>query len=157
MREQRCFFTGHRIISNKDKEILEEKLKSIIAELLNDGVKEFCTGGALGFDYMAAQAILEYKKTNPDIKLRIFLPCYGSEKKWSSVQKFYFNMLKVKSDSVEYVSQEKYYDGCMQKRNEVMADFCGICVAFCKNSRSGTKKAMSYAQSIGCKIINISL
>ena len=155
MRAARCFFTGHRIISNADKEILFDKIKKLVLEFEENGVYEFYAGGALGFDYIASKAVIEAKKIKPNICLRLFLPCYGSEKKWSDIKKFEFQMLKVHSDSIEYVSEDKYYDGCMQKRNMKMAELCGTCIAFCKQNKSGTKKTIDYAKSIGCRIINL--
>lgn len=155
LRAARCFFTGHRIISNDDKEFLFERIKNLVSELEEKGIYEFYAGGALGFDYIASKAVIEVKKKKPHICLRLLLPCYGSEKKWHHNQKYEFQMLKVHSDSIEYVSEEKYYDGCMQKRNITMAEQCGTCIAFCKNERSGTKKTMDYAESVGCLVINL--
>lgn len=155
MRSARCFFTGHRIISNADKEILFDRIKNLVLEFEKNGVYEFYAGGALGFDYIASKAVIEAKKTKPHICLRLLLPCYGSEKKWNDIRKFEFQMLKVNSDSIEYVSEDKYYDGCMQKRNIRMAELCGTCIAFCKTDKSGTKKTMDYAKSIGCRVINL--
>lgn len=155
LRAGRCFFTGHRIISNADKEILLDKIKNLVSALEEKGVYEFYAGGALGFDYIASKAVIEVKKIKPNICLRLFLPCYGSEKKWTDIKKFEFNMLKSQSDSIEYVSEDKYYDGCMQKRNMKMAELCGTCIAFCKNDRSGTRKTMDYAKEQGCLVINL--
>ena len=155
MIQGKCFFTGHRIMSNDEKERIFEKLKDLIKELEKEGVYEYYAGGAIGFDYLAAQAVIAVREELPHLCLELCLPCYGSEKKWSDNEKFNFQLLKVKCDRFSYVSEEPYFDGCMQKRNEVMADNCGTCVAYCKNSRSGTKKTLDYAKENGCRIINI--
>lgn len=155
MRSARCFFTGHRIISNKDKERLEKIIIKLVDKLESDGIYEFYTGGALGFDYIAAMAVSEVKKKKPHICLRLCLPCFGSEKKWTSEEKYNFQMLKTQCDSFEYISKEEYFDGCMQKRNEAMAMMCGTCVAFCINPRSGTRKTIEFAETNGCRVINL--
>lgn len=155
MKSAKCFFTGHRILSNEDKERLQKILIKYIEQLESEGIYEFYTGGALGFDYVAAMAVAEVKNKKPYICLKLCLPCYGSEKRWSSKEKFNFQMLKTKCDSFEYMSKEEYYDGCMQKRNEDMAKMCGTCIAFCKRDKSGTKKTIDFAESNGCRVINL--
>ena len=41
LRAARCFFTGHRIISNDDKEFLFERIKNLVSELEEKGIYEF--------------------------------------------------------------------------------------------------------------------
>ncbi len=155
MRAGRCFFTGHRIMSNADKSGLQKRLEELIIQFEANGVYEFFTGGALGFDYIAGMAVLAVKEIKPHICLKLFLPCYGSERNWSDREKYQFNMLKSKCDSFQYVTEDVYVKGCMQKRNQYMADMCGTCVAFCKRDNSGTKKTMEYAVEAGCRVINL--
>lgn len=58
-----CCFTGHRVLpkSEEDRNILRDKLRSTIAQLAKEGIYRFYTGGARGFDSMAAMAVLEMK------------------------------------------------------------------------------------------------
>lgn len=151
----KCFFTGHRIMSNDEKERVFDVMKDLIRTLEKDGIYEFYTGGAIGFDYVAALAVLTVREELPHLCLELCLPCYGSEKKWTDMEKFNFQLLKVQCDRYTYISEEPYFEGCMQKRNEAMADLCGTCVAYCKNPKSGTKKTMDYAKKVGCRVINI--
>lgn len=41
----------------------------------NMGITTFYAGGALGFDSLAAEAVIEQKKTNPWLQLVIVVPC----------------------------------------------------------------------------------
>lgn len=155
MRAGRCFFTGHRILSNIDKGLLQKRIEELIIKFEADGVYEFFAGGALGFDYIAGLAVLAVKEIKPHICLRLFLPCYGSERKWTDKEKYQFNLLKARCDSFQYVTEDEYESGCMQRRNQHMADMCGTCVAFCKRENSGTAKTIEYALEAGCRVINL--
>ena len=69
MKKQTCCFTGHRKIPPEQYERIAQRLKAEITALIHRGVVYFEAGGALGFDTMAARAVLELKKDYPLIKL----------------------------------------------------------------------------------------
>ena len=58
MKQQTCCFTGHRVIAPEHVPVLEKQLRAQILQLFDDGYRVFACGGALGFDTMAAQAVL---------------------------------------------------------------------------------------------------
>ena len=63
MRKNACCFTGHREIPPEDREPLRAALLSEIQRLYAEkGVTEFYTGGARGFDTMAAEAVLKIRE-----------------------------------------------------------------------------------------------
>ena len=62
MRDRTVCFTGHRKIPAGQYDILLQRLKDTIVHLISRGYRFFGTGGALGFDTMAAQAVLELRK-----------------------------------------------------------------------------------------------
>lgn len=65
MRRNACCFTGHREIPPEDREPLRAALLSEIQRLYAEkGVTEFYTGGARGFDTMAAEAVLENSRSS---------------------------------------------------------------------------------------------
>ena len=57
MKNQTCCFTGHREIPTRDFATIQKLLEAEIIHLVNQGVLDFCAGGALGFDTMAAQTV----------------------------------------------------------------------------------------------------
>ena len=63
-----CFFTGHRILAES---FTPNRLEKGIEYLINQGVDTFITGGAIGFDTEADQAVLRAKKNHPHIQLHI--------------------------------------------------------------------------------------
>ena len=61
MKEKTCCFTGHRKIPSDRYELVAKRLKDEVEELIKQGYTYFGAGGALGFDTLAAQTVLEIK------------------------------------------------------------------------------------------------
>jgi len=70
-----CCFTGHRNIQSDELPRIQKQLESELEKLINQGVKNFCAGGALGFDTIAALAVIKSKKEFPHVRLVLVLPC----------------------------------------------------------------------------------
>ena len=71
-----CCFTGHRTVPVGEKAQIEGALLKAIALLYTKGYRHFIAGGALGFDTMAANAVLSLKKRVKDITLTLILTIY---------------------------------------------------------------------------------
>ena len=140
-KENTCCFTGHRVIPPDDIKRIEELTKIEIVNLINNGVSDFITGGASGYDTLCAFIIVELKSVYP-IKLHIALPCGNHADKWQD------------ADSVTYVS-EFYHKGCMQKRNRYMVDNSQYCIAYCTKQSGGSFYTMKYALKNNSVVINI--
>lgn len=57
-----CCFTGHRKIPPEQYGEIARRLKEAVIELINEGYCYFGAGGALGFDTLAAQTVLNLKR-----------------------------------------------------------------------------------------------
>lgn len=95
---QACCFTGHRLIPTQDEEMLRQKLYECINELHGAfAISTFYAGGALGFDTMAAQAVLKAREHCHDIRLALILPYEGQSAGWSEAdQIIYTDIPKLK-------------------------------------------------------------
>ena len=155
MRKAKCCFTGHRIMSAEEKRRVFKRIMELVTDLEKYGVYEYYTGGAIGFDYVAAMAVIEVRKKMPHICLELCIPCLDHDAKWSESDRRDFERLKMECDRITYVSEEPYFDGCMQKRNRALVDTCGICIAYCKNPRSGTGATLRYAIQKESRIYNL--
>ena len=60
-REKCCCFTGHRRIPEQEMLWVRRRLREEILDLAQKGVDTFLTGGALGFDTLAAQEVLRMR------------------------------------------------------------------------------------------------
>lgn len=148
-----CCFTGHRAVSNIHKERLVANLPKIIKGLINDGITDFITGGALGFDTLAAEAVLKLKKEFPVVRLILALPCRNQTKGWNKSQISTYEEILNRADEVIYISGE-YTPECMHKRNRFMVDSSAHCVFFMTSPRGGTAYTVKYALESDINMIN---
>ena len=152
-------FTGHRIIA-EDKEKLSTRLYALLERFVTEQkITDFYTGGAVGWDTLAALTVLKLRESYPEVKLHLVLPCPFEEQsaKWNEAQKAEYLHILGLADSVEQVS-DRYYNGCMKARNarlvELASDYC-ICYWNPKNYRSGTGQTVHMAQKKGIEVINL--
>ena len=151
-----CFFTGHRRLPTKRLDEIKNALSSEIERLIIEyDVRDFISGGALGFDTVAAEAVTEMREKYPHIRLLLYLPCYGQSKKWGYKQKYRYNMLKANADEIIYVTEGEYTEDCMMKRNLRMIKDAFFCIAFCIMHNTGTGITLKNAKEVGVRIINI--
>lgn len=155
-KQKTCFFTGHRRLPAGKLNIIKEKLLENIEKLATqNGVETFITGGALGFDTLAANCAAKLREKYPNIRLSVYIPCRGQSKRWRINDKFYYRLLLSKADEIKYVSEDDYNDSCMHERNMKMIWDSSYCIAYCVLSNSGTGLTLRNAEAVGMKIVNI--
>jgi len=154
LRKRTCCFTGHRVIPKYAIINLEKQLELAIIQLIEQGVVYFGAGGALGFDTMAAQTVLNLKKRYPQIKLILVLPCLSQAHSWDKDDISVYDTIKSKADKVVYTSQE-YSPGCMHKRNRHLVNNSRYCICYLTKETGGTAYTVNYAKSEGLEILNL--
>ncbi len=154
IKEKCCCFTGHRIVPMEHIALIRKKLPVLIKKLTSEGVTDFIAGGALGFDTIAAQCVLEARAENPDIRLILALPCRNQTNNWRSRDILEYNRILALADEVIYVS-EQYTAGCMHKRNRFMADHSSHCIFYLTSPRGGTAYTVKYALESRLQLHNI--
>lgn len=153
MREMTCCFTGHRFLPAGELQDIGLWVEQTVRELYRRyGVRFFGAGGALGFDTLAAERVLQVAERLPDIRLIIVAPCRGQEDRWRPAdQERYRNILQ-RAAKVVYLS-ERYYDGCMLDRNRHLVDGSRWCVAYQTKATGGTAYTVEYAKKQGLELI----
>lgn len=154
MKNRTVCFTGHRKIPPGQVDTLARRLKATLIQLINDGYLYFGAGGALGYDTLAAQTVLELKKQYPNVKLILVLPCLSQTRGWSTRDIEIYEDIKNKADKVVYTSQE-YTRGCMHKRNRHLVDNSSVCVCYLTESTGGTAYTVDYAHKNNLTVINL--
>lgn len=154
LREHTVCFTGHRKIPPEQQEKVVRQLRKTILELAGDEYRYFGAGGALGFDTLAAQTVLNLKSDLPQIRLILVLPCLSQSDRWRSRDKEIYETIKARADKIVYTSRE-YTRGCMHKRNRHLVDSSSVCVCYLKDATGGTAYTVKYARSKNLRIINI--
>ena len=154
MREKTCCFTGHRNIPLLKRKAVAQRLKDELMALINNSYQYFGAGGALGFDTLAAQTVLELRKQYPDIKLILVLPCETQTRGWKEKDIEIYEEIKGQADKVVYTSKE-YTRGCMHKRNRHLVDNSSFCICYLTESTGGTAYTVDYANKKGLSVVNV--
>ena len=76
-REQTCCFTGHCHLPVGEEETIWQCVLEYLLPLLDQGVHYFGVGGALGFDTLVAEKLLELRRRYPQIRVILVLPFRG--------------------------------------------------------------------------------
>jgi len=153
-KEQTCCFTGHRRLPKEKIEHIIISLDREVENLISQGVTAFISGGALGFDQIAASLIVAKKEMGRKIHLVLALSYRNQDALWNVEQKWLYRNLLVEADEIIYVSEE-YTDGCIKKRNRLMVDHSAYCICTELYPFSETDQTISYARQQGLEIINV--
>jgi len=132
-----CSFTGHRQIKKEHSEDILALIDKAVAFAYGEGCRVFFSGGAVGFDTLAARSVIRFRLSHPDVRLVLLLPCINQDERWSKGQKESYEYIVASADEVEYVSEE-YTDSCMRERNFLLANRADILVAYVGYNRSGS-------------------
>jgi len=153
----RCCFTGHRHLTDEEIQVIQYEILSAVEPLADENKDcQFLVGGALGFDTIAAEAVLFFREVYPQIRLILALPCYNQTKGWPAKDIFRYNNIRKKADEVIYISKE-YYNGCMLQRDRYLVEHSDICIAFLRpnTQKGGTRYTVDYCLERGIPVVNI--
>lgn len=112
-----AMITGHRWFN------YNIPIDKLITMAINQGVKHFYCGMALGADQLAAEILIARK-----LKWSAVIPCRDQHLLWKSRQQNHYKQL-LEQATKRYVLYEKYNRGCMQARNLFMVKRSDICLA----------------------------
>ena len=133
------------IVTNLDREL---------DALIENGVTDFMSGGALGFDQIAASLIVAKKEMGKKLRLIFALPCKNQDAHWDEKQKELYQNLLGEADEIVYVSED-YDPFCMKRRNKYMVEHSAYCICALLHEKSGTAQTVRFARKKGLKIINV--
>ncbi len=149
-----CCFTGHRTIPAFQLAEVEACTAKAITSLADLGYTTFLSGGAVGFDLLAAGIVLRLKNKYPHLRLVMVLPCKDQSAKWNYVQKQQYESILSRADEVICLS-ENYFSGCMHIRNRFLVNHSSICIAYLTRSSGGTAYTVRYAEECDLGVVNI--
>ena len=89
----------------------------------------FLSGMADGFDLIAAEEVLNAKKTFPYIQLKCVLPFKGQADRYTQADKQRYNAILAQADEV-ILLQDEYSDRCFLRRNNYLLDNSAYLVVF---------------------------
>ena len=147
-----CCFTGHRRIPENETAPLKARLRETVEALIRRGYIYFGAGGALGFDMLAAETVLELRRRYPQIRLILVLPCSDHTARWNPRDVREFERIRAGAFAVTG-GEAPYTDGCMLARNRRLVDGSSVCIAYQRKSSGGTAYTTAYAQRSGVDVI----
>ena len=157
-RTQTCCFSGHRTIPSDQRSMVAAQTEQAIRDLItNRNIRFFGVGGAIGFDLLAAQILLNLRQTEfPWIKVILIYPFEGYQDLWTQSQRDQYVQIWHRFDKRVCASKEGSKEAFLA-RNRHMVDYAStlICYYNEKQFRSGTGQCVRYAQKQGLEIINI--
>ena len=153
-RRQTCCILGNRLLPKGQSERITQRLEEMILKLAQMGVTRFFTGGALGFETLAAQAVLSAREKNPDIRFILVLPCRDQSAKWPESAVELYESIKSRADEVIYTS-ETASRGYILKRNRYMVDESDYCLTYLSKTSGRTAQTIRYAEKTDHVVINI--
>ena len=113
-----CCFIGCRKLPKEKLESIIKRLDGEVENLIHQGMTTFISGGAPGFDQIAAALVVAKKELGRDVRLIFALPCKNQDELQSDGQKRLYRDLLAEADEVIYVSEE-YHAGCMKKTKAI--------------------------------------
>ena len=150
-----CCFTGHRRIPDG---VLPRVMSALRREVLHlvreEGVTRFLSGGALGFDTLAAEVVLEVIADHPHVSLVIVRPCADQTRGWNASDAARHEAILARASEVVTLAPA-YRPGCMQARNRYLVEHSGRCLCYLTERSGGTAYTVRYAASRGLPIVNL--
>ena len=157
-----CAFTGYRPskmpwgYNESDARCAEFRfrLREALEYLIGQGYTDFMSGGALGFDQMAARIVLSLREKYPWVRLIMVIPFDGQADKWSQEQRGRWLEIIEASDKVIHISHS-YDKGVFFRRNHYMVDHVDLLLAAYDGQPGGTAGTIAYAKRHGVRVTYI--
>ncbi len=155
-------FSGNRTIiipseysADEFEELVRKELLANIKGLYDEGFRTFLSGGAIGFDLIAAEEVLRFKESHSDVSLVIVIPFDDHDKKYSDEDKQRYGRVKILSDSVIVINQEGYSLAAYHMRNDFLVNNCNHLIAYSNGHGRGTISTINKALKRGVMVTNL--
>lgn len=132
-----CFFIGHR---EANEEIYADLLAAVERHIVEFGVTEFIIGHYGEFDRLAARAVIEAKKTHPEVTLTLLLPYHPAERPMEAPEGF---------DGTYYPPDMERVPRrvAIVRANRYMVDHVDYLIAYAWHLGSNARDLVDYAQN----------
>lgn len=156
-----CCFTGYRpckfpfSLETGSRELA--RLENSVIETvfsLSGKCTTFYTGMAMGFDIIAAEAVLLLKARCEKTRLVCVLPYSMQGSGFPEPWRSRYNEIMRCADEV-IVMSEGYYKGCYSRRNEFLVDNSDCVITWFDGRTGGTAATIKYAEKMSRQIINL--
>ena len=153
-RQQTCCFTGHRILPRGMEDELWNKTYAHLQPLLTQGVRYFGVGGALGFDTLIAERLLELRDIISPIKVILVLPFRSYQSRWTPEQQIRAAKIEARADKIVYCSDAPSRNAFLY-RDRHLVNGSAYCIGYCTRTIGGSAYTLRYAREQGLTDWNI--
>lgn len=158
-----CCFTGHRPVGlpckgderSREMDALKHVLLEVVRQAVDVGVTTFLTGGAEGFDTLAAEAVLAWKRFEPAIQLHLVLPNHTPAEGRAPEEILRFEKIAQSADKIYYASACSTSARALLQRNRMLVEHADCCIAYQRKAAGGTLYTVNYAMNFGIPVLNL--
>lgn len=158
-REQTCCLTGHRVIPPGEEHKIMVRARNILLKLIREkNIRYFGVGGAVGFDMLATEYLLNLRDTHEkELKIISVLPWPGwrDTEDWTDELRLREERILRTSDKVVYASPAREKKVFLL-RDRMLVDGSCCCVSYCNRLKTGTAYTVRYALEQGLRVYNAS-
>jgi uncharacterized phage-like protein YoqJ len=149
-----CCFSGHRKLRHSETQI-RRVLDAQIADMARQGYTRFLSGGADGFDLLAAEAVIAHKKQFGGVELWIVAPYADWFGSWTA-QGRRLRLAALEAANVEIVCQQVSRTAPLARNRRMvqLSDAC-VCYMLAHNATGGTYYTVRLAREKGIDVINL--
>ncbi|MBD5094714.1 MAG: DUF1273 domain-containing protein [Subdoligranulum sp.] len=149
-----CCFTGHRELPIKSEEMIWNAVKTRLQPLIAQGVRYFGVGGALGFDMLIAEKLLELRENDPRLKMILVLPFRDYQSRWTSDQRARAARVEHRADKIVYCCASPSKSAFLV-RDRHLVEYSAYCIGYCTRAAGGAAYTLRYAKAQGLTVWNV--
>ena len=148
-------FTGHRWYDSSRKHSVRKKIEECVREAYRNGITNFISGMAIGFDLLAAEVVLSLRHECPAITLTAVLPFREQASRFNELNKCRYYKCLSQADDIVILSND-YTAKCYLERDRFMVEHSSLLIAcYDGRNRGGTFWTVNFAARTGKNVINI--
>ncbi len=159
---KRCAFTGYRPqtkpfgFDEADPRCVDFKgrLANTIQMLIDKGYKHFISDGAMGFDMYAAEAVVDFRKNNPEIILEMVSPYDAHASEWPPDLQARYDKLFALADIITATGHE-FTKGVFFARNRYLVANADVLLAAFDDKPGGKAMTCDLARTYNIPIIEM--
>lgn len=148
-------FTGHRWYDSSRKHSVRKKIEECVREAYRNGITNFISGMAIGFDLLAAEVVLSLRHECPAITLTAVLPFREQASRFNELNKCRYYKCLSQADDIVILCND-YTAKCYLERDRFMVEHSSLLIAcYDGRNRGGTFWTVNFAARTGKNVINI--
>ena len=148
-------FTGHRWYDSSRKHSVRKKIEECVREAYRNGITNFISGMAIGFDLLAAEVVLSLRHECPAITLTAVLPFREQASRFNELNKCRYYKCLSQADDIVILSND-YTAKCYLERDRFMVEHSSLLIAcYDGRNRGGTFWTVNFAARTGKNVINL--